>query len=310
MLLLKKRIRNAIYIFVLAAVFMTALSGCQLRDTTKRDNGNAAFKIVTSFYPIYIATLNVVQNVEGVQVVNMTQPQTGCLHDYQLKPKDLETLETADVFVVNGAGMEGFLDKVLAQRKDLFVVDASEGINDVIITNAAQNAHVWLDVDNEISQVNYIANGLAAALPENAARFLENAKVYIEKLKKLKAELVDGLKPFAGREIITFHEAFPYFAKEFGLKIAAVIEREPGVAPTPKELEQTIATVKKMRVGALFAEPQYSPKAAEVIARETGAKIYTLDPIVTGDANEDAFDDYLIKMRQNFETIKLALGGQ
>ena len=81
---------------------------------------------------------------------------------------------------------------------------------------------------------------------------------------------------------MTFHEAFPYFAKEFNLNIISVVEREPGTEPTPAELQETIEQVKKLPVKVLFTEPQYSPSAAETIARETGAKIYTLDPVVTG----------------------------
>jgi zinc transport system substrate-binding protein len=106
---------------------------------------------------------------------------------------------------------------------------------------------------------------------------------------------------------VTFHEAFPYLAKEFKLNIVSVIEREPGTEPTPQELEDTIKQVKTLDTKVLFTEPQYSPAAAETIARETGAKIYQLDPVVTGEANEGAIDAYIDTMKKNMAVLKEAL---
>ena len=96
----------------LALIILTfALVGCG--GEKKSDD---KLKIVTSFYPIYLETMNITRGVSGVEVVNMTPPQTGCLHDYQLTPEDMKLLETADIFVVNGLGMESFLDKVVEAR--------------------------------------------------------------------------------------------------------------------------------------------------------------------------------------------------
>ena len=109
------------------------------------------------------------------------------------------------------------------------------------------------------------------------------------------------------KNIITFHEAFPYFAEEFNLNIAGVIEVEPDSEPSAKEVENIISIINEKNIKALFTEPQYSSKIADTIAKETGASIYTLDPIVTGDANEDAYDDYIVKMQENLNTLKEAL---
>ena len=100
---------------------------------------------------------------------------------------------------------------------------------------------------------------------------------------------------------------FPYLAKQFKLNIVSVIEREPGTEPTPQELEDTIKKVKALGTKVLFTEPQYSPAAAETIARETGAKIYQLDPVVTGEANEEAIDAYINTMKKNMAVLKEAL---
>ena len=127
------------------------------------------------------------------------------------------------------------------------------------------------------------------------------------KLEKLKEEMHNELDNLPHKDIVTFHEAFPYLAKEFKLNIVSVIEREPGTEPTPQELEDTIKQVKGLDTKVLFTEPQYSPAAAETIARETGAKIYQLDPVVTGEANEGAMDAYIDTMKKNMAVLKEAL---
>lgn len=294
-------------------VLIMALSGCGSNKALNGDGKTADSKteagmtIVTSFYPMYVATINVTRDIPSVKVINMTKPQTGCLHDYQLTPQDLITIEGADAFVVNGAGMETFLEDVLKQQKDLNIVEASQGIELIKDESGEDNAHVWVSISNSILQVRNIAEQLSAVDPENADQYQSNADAYIVKLEALKEKMHASLDPISNRDIITFHEAFPYFAKEFNLNIADVIEREPGTAPTPKELEEIINTVKASNIKVLFAEPQYSSAAADTISKETGAKIYSLDPGVTGAADEGAYDDYLNIMESNLKSLEEAL---
>lgn len=273
---------------------------------SKPSHDDGTLHIVTSFYPMYIATANITKGVDGVQVINMTKPQTGCLHDYQLTTDDMKTLEDADIFVANGAGMESFLDKVIKEHKNLKLIDASKDI-ELLENDGETNPHVWLDVDNAIRQVDNICQQLSDADPEHAGEYHGNALVYTAKLKELQGEMNNELIDISHHDIVTFHEAFPYFAKEFNLNIIKVVEREPGTEPTPKELETLINEVSLLPSKVIFTEPQYSPAAAKTIAAETGAKIFTLDPIVTGDADADALDAYIDKMRQNAKTLKEAL---
>ena len=292
-------------LFCLLASLCLLLTGCGGTNTAGGGK-DGSFHIVTSFYPMYVATINITQGVDGVTVTNMTKPQTGCLHDYQLMTEDMKTLEKADAFVINGAGMESFLDKVVEQQKNLKIIDASKGI-ELLKDDDEENPHVWLSVTDAILQVKNIAEQIKAADPKHADAYEKNAAAYIKKLEALKAEMHAELDTVPNKDIVTFHEAFPYFAKEFGLNIISVVEREPGTEPTPAELQATIEQVKKLPVKVLFTEPQYSPSAAETIARETGAKIYTLDPVVTGEANEQALNAYIDTMKKNMETLKTAL---
>jgi zinc transport system substrate-binding protein len=277
----------------------------QTTDSAAKPAEKATVKIMTSFYPMYIATLNVAKDVPGVEVLNLTKPQTGCLHDYQMTPDDMKHLSKANIFVVNGAGMEAFLDKVVAQLSALKIVKASDGI-ELIKGDGEEgdNPHIWVSVSLHMEQVENIAAQLAQADAAHADQYKKNGAEYVARLDQLRKKMHDGLKDIQTRDIITFHEAFPYFAKEFNLNIAAVIEREPGSEPSAKELAETIEIVKKAKVKALFAEPQYPTKAAEAIARESGAKLYTLDPAVTGPVKTDA---YVATMERNLAELRKAL---
>lgn len=296
------------YFSVLVALIFTIglwTAGCSGQNEVQ--NKKEKYRIVTSFYPMYIATLNIAQGIEDVEVINMTKPQTGCLHDYQLTPEDLRTLENADVFVINGAQMESFLDKVLKQYANLKIVEASKGVPLLKEESGQENPHVWVSISDAILQVEAVTAQLSAIDSSHKAQYEKNAQAYIQKLQALQQEMHEKLDGLPKRDIVTFHEAFPYFAKEFRLNVAAVVEREPGTEPSPKELEALIQTIQSLGVKALFAEPQYPTNAADSIARETGAKVYILDPIVSGEANPGAVDDYLKRMRENMQVLQEAL---
>ena len=286
----------------LLSVIMAALiiAGC---GGGKKKEG---VQIVTSFFPMYVATINVTDGIDGVNVRNMTAPQTGCLHDYQLSVEDMKHLEDADIFVVNGGGMESFLSKVTESKKKLQVVEAAKDIP-MLKDAEGPNPHLWVGITCYIQQVKNIADQLAKADAKHADLYKKNAEAYIAKLKRLKQDMHAKIDPLKNRKIVTFHEAFPYMAQEFKLEIVDVVEREPGTEPTPQELEALIKQVKGMPVKALFAEPQYSPAAAETVARETGAKIYQLVPCVTGEAKPENKDAYLKAMAKNADVLAEAL---
>ncbi len=288
--------KNLVSLLFIAIACTTGMSSGQSAATGERI-------LMASFYPMYVMALNVAQGVPNVKVVNMTGPQTGCLHDYQLTPKDMKQISGAWVLVANGGGMESFLDKALMQNRSLKIINSSGNLP-LIKGSGSDNPHVWVSVSGAIGEVQNIANGLSAIDPANAARYKSNADAYIAKLVALQKRMRDGLSKISSRDIITFHEAFPYFAKEFGLNIVAVIEREPGSEPSAGDLAQTIRTIKSQHVRGLFAEPQYPAKAAETIARETGLKIYRLDPAVTGPDSPDA---YIKIMGANLAVLEEAL---
>lgn len=300
-------------VFVAICFIILGCNGC-----TPRQEIPARFRIVTSFYPVYIMTQNITQGIDGVQVDNMAGQQTGCLHDYQLQSKDMKNLETADVFVINGAGMESFLNKVTDQLPDLQMIDSSEGVSLLEEESSHEeaghedhdhevNPHIWVSITNYIQQVRNIAEGLAQADPEYAFQYRQNAQDYIAKLSILREKMHQELDDLPNRDIITFHEAFPYFAQEFNLNIVKVVNREPDSQPSAKELADTIRLIRDSGVKAVFAEPQYPESAAAIVAQESGAGFYLLDPGTTG---EEDLDAYLNVMEKNLQVLKEALGGE
>lgn len=270
---------------------------------------------------MYLLASNVVKDIDNVELINMTDSATGCLHDYSLTTDNIKLLEDCDIFIINGAGMESFLDKVLEQKPDLKIIDASEGIelikSDYIDEldrhdhehdndhdhNEEYNPHVWLSAENAIKQVENIENKLIEYNSINKEKYSQNAQEYIEQLTNLDNKIHSELDNLENKNIVTFHEAFPYFAKEYGLNIVGVVQREAGSEPSAKELQKTIEKIKKLDVKAICVEPQYSTKAAETISKETNVKVYTLDPIVTEESKNSSYIDI---MNKNLETLKEA----
>lgn len=305
-----KRILSAL---LCAAVCLTGFSGC---GTPAKESSR--LKLLSSFYPIAIMALNITDGVEGVAVESMAQQQTGCLHDFQMTTADMKKAETADAFLINGAGMEGFLDKISDQLPELPVIDSSTGIP--LIASGEDhhhdggeghdhdqedyNPHLWMSITNCMEQVRNLSEGIIALDPEHEAEYRENTETYLEKLSALRDKMHSALDHVKNKDIITFHEAFPYFAEEFGLHIAAVINREPDSQPSAKELADTIRLVRETGVKALFVEPLYPETSADIIAAETGAQVYVLDPAVSGEWDKNA---YLTAMESNLQVLEQAL---
>lgn len=272
------------------------LSSCSKKATQGKTT------ITASFYPLFVMLENICDGADA-HISMLAPSDTGCLHDYQLTTKDMQAISKSDIIVVNGLGMEDFIDKVLEEKKDSTIV-AGEGFLTV-----DDNPHIWVSIAGAIYEVRNIADRLCELDAKNAEIYSKNAESYIEKLQNLQEEMHESLDKAAGSKIITFHEAFPYFAAEFNLDIASVIEREPGTAPSPKELSDTVAVIKEAnektgRTIPLFAEPQYSGASAKIIASETGSEVYELDPAVTGNGGKDS---YIEAMRKNMMTLKEAL---
>lgn len=283
------------FLSVLICIFL--LAGCAPASV---DNAES-FNIVTSFYPVYVFTSNIIKDADGVLLQNLTDADIGCLHDYTVTPKDMRLLESADLLIINGAGMEEF---VINAPSDLTVCDSSEGILCISHHNEI-NAHIWLSVPNAITQVQNITSSLCKADAKNSAVYQKNAKEYIARLSQLDKDIRDVTDNITKRNIVTFHEAFPYFAKEYGLNIVDTIHTTHTDSEVPPaKLTDIINKIKSGGADALFTEPLHSSSAADIISSETGIPLYSLDPVVSGDMCPDAYEK---AMQNNLKTIKEVL---
>jgi zinc transport system substrate-binding protein len=297
---------------IVAAFVLWLLAAC---------DGLARLVVLTSFAPIHSLTLNVAGDAADVSV--LIPPNTGP-HDYSFSPSDIGKIAHADVLIVNGAGLESWLAKGIksAAGKDLQVVDTSRGIDLIISPEARKlagakpeheadaggpNPHIWLSPRNAIIQVNNIRDALVSRDPENDQVYKKNADAYIQRLTALDEDIRTATGSIANKTLITFHDTFPYFARDYGFTIAATFEEFPGKEPSPKAIKQLRETIETAHAAALFSEPQYSAKAMQVFAQEFKIPVIMLDPMETGDGQKDFYERV---MRKNLESLAAAFHGE
>ena len=294
--------------------------------------------VLCSTFPIYQLTRNVAQGREGVEVQLLLPASLGCPHHYSLTPQDMKKLANADVFVVNGLGMEEFLGAPVAQaNRDLLVVDSSAGIPDVMAyaedrhgeeaehaeegheaheegeeehrhhhLHAGANPHLFVSPRMAAKLALNVAAGLSKADPEGAGLYFRNARAYAGRMNALAGEMSALGQRLRNRRIVQPHGVFDYLARDLGLEVVAMLQPH-GQEPSAAEMIEIVRIVREKNAGAVFTEPQYSPKAGQTIAREAGIPAAVLEPAASGP--EDAPLDYFeTTMRQNMEILSATLG--
>ena len=292
-----------VFVTVMLAVLLflgVGLTEIYVNHTEEKEDGQ--YTVVTSFYPMYIAALNVVGENDHIRLENLSEPQTGCLHDYQLTPADMQLLSTADAFIINGGGIESFLGEVAEQYPELTIINASEQV-DLI----EDNAHAWMNIEDYMTQVKTIEAELSAADPADAEQFSENAEAYLAKLSSLK-EQADAVKPLTeGKNIVIFHEAYEYVAEEFGMQVSYVMDLDEERQVSAGEVADVVRAVTDGGVRVILAEELYGKDMGDTVESETDAKVCYLDTLVRGDYDADS---YLNAMQQNITLLKEAFSDE
>lgn len=308
-------------------------------DSAKNtDEADDMLTVVTSFYPMYIATLNIVDGVEGVRLENLSEPQTGCLHDFQLTPEDMKLLSTADVFVINGGGIESFMSDVAKAYPKLDVVEACEDVvllsddesdsdhdhdhdadagsdsdhdheadaesdSDHDHDHGDENAHAWMSVPRYRTMVQTIASRLAEKDAKHADEYYANAKAYDAKLAVLE-EKINSIKSLtSGQNIIIFHEAYAYVADDFSMNACYLLDLDEERSVSAGEIKQVIGAIKDDSVSVILAEELYGKSMGDTVSRETDVHVVYIDPLNRGEYDKDS---YLDGMEHNIELIKEA----
>ena len=274
--------------FWAAAVLLPlALSSCSETEPS-------GIRVTASFYPVYIIAENVVGEVPGIDLRSMAQPQTGCLHDYQLTTADMRSLEDTDLFIVNGGGMESFLDNALELFPELDVIDTSAGVTSLdghdhghTGHDHGENSHYWMYPENAVVQAENICGALSEICPEYADEFRQNTDTF--------KESVSGIETFDGKgiSVCVFNEAFEYLHLSYGFDVAAVVEMDENETPSAKELAEIITEINEGGIDLLIAADDASKTVADTIARETGAGVVVLDPVLTGDPVPERYTEAL-----------------
>lgn len=298
---------------ILLLPLIALLAACKPAADSEKSASSGKLRILATFLPVHAHAAAIAGDRAGVE--SLIAGDIGA-HDFSPRPADMQRIAQADVLVFNGVGMEPWLDDLVKQaaKKNLRKVDLSTGIEllnsphaldggDYHHDHGEHNPHLWLDPVLAIQQVETLRDALIAADPEGSETYHENTTNYVAKLRALDAEFRSILGPLPSKKLVTFHDAFPYLSKRYGLETIGYISRFPERDPAPAELAALIDGIRKHQVAVLFAEAGYEPALLQRIANDTGAKVSTLDTLEVGELGPDA---YLIGMRKNLEALRAA----
>lgn len=293
--------KKRLLIFILCLL----LTGCSGASETA--------DIAATTLPVWEFTTRLCEGT-GLTVTRLVTESVSCLHDYSLNVRQVRAAEAADVIIINGAGLEEFMEDLLVSRN---VIDSSEGIE---ILECSQehdhehdhdhgheghshdaDSHIWLSVENAKVMAKNICAGLSRQYPKHVDIFAANLEVLIADLDELDQYADHQLADLSCREIITFHDGFGYLAESFDLHILETVEEESGAEASAAELKEMIEILRHHDLPAIFTEINGSVSAANIIAAETGTKVYPLDMAMAGNSWFDA-------MYRNIDTLKEALG--
>jgi ABC-type Zn uptake system ZnuABC Zn-binding protein ZnuA len=296
-------------------LLLTAACKSQKKNDSSAPSGK--LRILATFLPVHAHAAAIAGDRADVE--SLISGDVGA-HDFSPRPSDMQRIAQADVLVLNGAGMEPWLEDITRQaaKKDLRIVDLSKGINLIKSTEAIDhdhehehgacdhgeyNPHFWLDPVLAIQQVETLRDALIAADPEGMHIYQKNSTTYIERLRALDAEFKSVLDPLPSKKLVTFHDAFPYLAQRYGLENLGYISAFPERDPAPAELAALIERIRAAEVKILFAETGYEPALLQRVATESGARVSTLDTLEVGESAPDA---YLDGMKRNLEALRKA----
>lgn len=295
--------KNAILFAMLAGILIVAIAFTILyTGTTEYKKDKTQFTIVTSFYPMYVAAANVIGDVKGVTLENLSEPQTGCLHDYQLTTEDMKLLSKADLFIVNGGGIETFLTDVASNYPKLDIIEACQNVP-LLDDGDEENAHAWMSISDYRIQLATIESALEQADPEHADAYHENAKAYDEKLAALQEEQDEIRQAAKGQKVIIFHEAYDYVAEDYGLNVSYVLDLDEERQVSAGEVADVLDQIQKDHVSYIFAEELYGSDMGKTVESESNVKVIYLDACNRGDYSRDS---YLTAMQSNIDKLREA----
>ena len=308
--MLKKKITFVLLLLISIGIVSFCSTFFYVKYNSK-DYYDSDLLIMTSCNPIYLATINIVGDIEGVTVTNLSQPTTGCLHDYTLTTEDMKNLSYADVLVVNGGGMEGYLDDVIESYPDLPLIDSSENVIDTVeeyIDDADiadlselvdENSHMWMSETVYEGQVYNIALRLSEIDPSHEDSYMANAREYCDTIAE-QIDMPTALTEISGGNVAVLHEAFEYTANSLGANVVASMDLDEERQVSAGEVSEFIDAIVDNGVKIVFAEYDYGNAMGTLIEEQTDARVVYLETLIHG---EYSGLDYILVLSQNYEDI-------
>lgn len=274
-------------ILMAMVLILTLLTGCG------NGSGPAAQgdTVLATTYPMYYLTSRLLEGAEDMTAELMISDSVSCLHDYTLTTAQMKKIQQADMIVMNGGGLEDFMASALES------IPAEQ----IIVAQETEEPHYWLNPQQYQAAGVAISEALIQRYPEAHQVLSDNLRTLTAELEALQAELQSTLSGITSRELITFHDGFAQFADAFDLTILAAIEEEEGAEASAGELKEICDLIETHHIPAIFVEKNGSTNAADIITRETGVKVFTLNTMMDGQT------DYFTAMRENVQAVKEAL---
>ena len=220
---------------------------------------------------------DIVSNVGG-DLISTTSivPKNGDAHTFEPRPSDIRTVASAKLLVMNGLGLDDWVTKMIgnAAAEGTPLVRLGVDLPGVQLlpgeTAATENPHLWMDVKYAELYVGRIATALKEADPTHASAYEANAAAYTRQLETLDSWVQAQIAtiPAANRKLVTFHDAFPYYARAYGIEIVGVAVGSPGQDPSAGYTAQLISTIEAAGVKAIFSEAQFPAKLVDQLASE------------------------------------------
>jgi zinc transport system substrate-binding protein len=296
---------------ILASVLLLAVLATGIWAIVRSNSHTQSGLAVTaSYYPLYDFAKQV--GGDKIQLRNVTPAGTEP-HDFEPSAKDLAQAQAAKIFIYNGTALEPWADKFVKQYKGQ-TVTASEGVAllkptvDTAEKTLNYDPHFWLDPIAAKHIVDHIAKALSSADPTNRDYYLGNARAYKTKLDQLDTAYRYGLRDCRQRTVVVSHQSMGYVAARYHLQVESVAGLSPDSEPSAARLADLTKLVRDKNIQYIFFESLVSPRLADTIASETGAKTLVLDPIegLTDEAQKDG-KNYLSLQRENLANLRLAL---
>jgi zinc transport system substrate-binding protein len=292
------------------------LFGC--KDESLNKQGITDVKVVTTFYPLYDFTKNIMDSSKNIKLLIPSGVES---HDFETSAKDMSDITSADVFIYNSDCFETWVSKVKKNidLKQTEMINAAKGIKLMKGSLELEDSkgkkshqkvfdpHIWLSPKLAMKEVVNIRDGLIKKFPNEKDLFNKNAQKYLKKLEKLDNAYKAAFKDAIHKNFVTQHDAFSYLAKDYGLKQVAIAGLSLEEEISPARLTKLKEYMKRKGIKVIYFEEKASAKIAQTLAREVGAETLILNTLENLTKAEQKKEDYISVMEKNLKTLKLTI---